>query len=159
MISLNSEADNNNKCKIARLAGADHLENRISSNNSRPLINRPPRTIAFEHWAKCSRVPYLPLPMKGLIIPLHRITSNFDSPVSPVAASKNKINKQTTPATKTNLKNYLFAKWHNSSMISECTIRFRFRFYYPVLLLFYSLLGIYQASFRLEKFGGKLLWF
>ena len=148
MISLNSEADNNNKCKIARLAGADHPENRISSNNSRPLINRPPRTIAFEHWAKCSRVPYLPLPMKGLIIPLHRITSNFDSPVSPVAASKNKINKQTTPATKTNLKNYLFAKWHNSSMISECTIRFRFRFYYPVFLVVFFVLGIYQASFR-----------
>ena len=40
-------------------------------------------------------------------------------------------------------------------MISEGTIRFRFRFYYPVLLLFYSLLGIYQASFRLE-FSGQL---
>ena len=90
MISLNSEADNNDKCKIARLAGADHLENRISSNNSRPLINRPPRIIAFEHWAKCSRVPYLPLPMKALIIPLRRITLNFDSPISPFAASKKK---------------------------------------------------------------------
>ena len=77
--------------------------------------------------------------MKGFIIPLHRITSNFDSPVFPVAASKNKINKQTTPATKTNLKNYLFAKWHNSSMISECTIRFRF--YYPVFPLVFFFVG------------------
>ena len=72
---------------------------------------------------------------------LFRFIESRQTLIRPFAASKNKINKQTTPATKTNLKNYLFAKWHNSSMISECTIRFRFRFYYPVFPVVFFFVG------------------